>query len=135
MQFDPATFVADPELFFALKERSTPLWCHDNQTLFERGEQALGVYLVDEGQVSLFINGDDGKPVWTYQAAAGSLLGLPGFLGNQPYSMTAVAHAGARVSFVNAADFNSLMISNPHLSIEILRVLAADVRTIRRALK
>ena len=68
------------------------------------------------------------------QAPAGSLLGLPGLIGNQPYTLTAVAQAGARLSFVSREKFTGLMQTDAHLALKILEVLAAEVRSARYAL-
>lgn len=67
-------------------------------------------------------------------ASAGSLLGLPGLIGNEPYSLTARALKGSRLSFVKRDDFSSLMLTDPAMSVRVLRVLAAEVRTARFAL-
>ena len=68
------------------------------------------------------------------ETGAGSLLGLPGLLGDQPYSMTARAHDGAQVNYISRAEFTAFMQSDPQLALKILQVLAAEVRTARRAL-
>jgi CRP-like cAMP-binding protein len=66
--------------------------------------------------------------------ASGALLGLPALVGDKPYSLTAVACAGARVGFVTPDTFSSLMLSEPLLAMMILQVLAAEVRSTRAAL-
>ena len=76
----------------------------------------------------------DGKPILSAHAAEGSLLGLPGLIGNEPYTLTAIAHRGAELSFVTRAQFTSLMQSDPLLSMTILQVLAAEVRSARNAI-
>ncbi len=76
----------------------------------------------------------EGRQILSVQALPGSLLGLPGVIGNQAYSLTASVRAGAQVSFVSSADFSAVMQSNPQLSLKMLQVLAAEVRTARRAL-
>ena len=74
------------------------------------------------------------EPTLNCEASAGSLLGLPGVIANRPYSLTAIALRAAHVSFIARDDFNALMQSNPHLSLMILQVLAAEVRSARLAL-
>lgn len=64
----------------------------------------------------------------------GSLLGLPGLVGNRSYTLSAAARRGSEVSFVSKNDFSQLMLTEPSLSMKILRVLAAEVRTARQAL-
>ena len=73
-------------------------------------------------------------PILSVEATGGSLLGLPGLVSNQPYSLTVVARAGARVSFLGRTEFTALMQSNPPLAFKILQVLAAEVRSARNAL-
>ncbi len=134
MDFDPTAFVADPELIRALDARSTPVPCHTDRLLFRQDEPSVGVYILHEGEAALTMDSPTGQQLFSVRAAAGSLLGLPGLIGNQPYSLSAVACAGARVSFVSRAEFTALMQTDPLLSLKILRVLAAEVRTARRAL-
>jgi CRP-like cAMP-binding protein len=75
-----------------------------------------------------------GEAILSLQTTAGSLLGLPGLIGNQPYTLTAVGRCGARISFVTRDDFTALMQSDPNLALKILEVLAAEVSSARRAL-
>ena len=67
-------------------------------------------------------------------AAPGSLLGLPAVIGNLPYSLSATAKKRAVVSFIKREDFSRLMLTHPSISVGVLRVLAAEVRTARAAL-
>jgi CRP-like cAMP-binding protein len=60
-------------------------------------------------------------------------MGLPGLVGNNPYSLTAEAKKGAEVSFVARDEFSRLMLTEPSLAMMILRVLAAEVRSARIA--
>ncbi len=134
MQFDPSAFIADPQLFQALEECCTSLSCDQEQVLFQQGEQVVGLYIVKKGEAELSIVDDEGIPILAVKTGPGALLGLPGMLGNNGYSMTGVAHQGAEVGFVDRSDFNALMVANPQLSLKMLQVLAAEVRTARRAL-
>jgi len=75
-----------------------------------------------------------GDPVMKFQAAAGSLLGLPGLISGEPYTLTAVARDGARLSYVKREEFNRLMEKDPRMALHMLEVLAAEVRSARQAL-
>ncbi len=134
MQLDPSAFVADPELVQELEKSSIPIPCEADRVLFCQGDAPVGVYIVHEGEATLSMNSDEGKPLVSVQTTAGSLLGLPGLIGNHPYSLTAIARTGAKVSFVSRDHFTTLMHSNPLLSLKVLQVLAAEVRTARIAL-
>lgn len=138
MHFDPSAFVADSELFHALRERAAQLNYPDDANgevmLFQQGDPPIGIYLIEKGSATICLHGDDGEQFILFEAGDGTLLGLLGLLGDYPYAMTAIAHAGAMVSFVSPTDFHSLMEANPKLSLKMLRMLAAEVRTARQAL-
>lgn len=133
MQFDPSAFVADPELVQELEKRSTPVDCRFSRILFEQGEAPVGLYILHSGKATMSIAAES-HTIMEVETGAGALLGLPGLIGNQPYSMTAVAQPGAQIFFISREDFTALMTANPQLFFKILQVLAAEVRTARRAL-
>ena len=134
MQLDPAAFVADPELIRALDARSTPVPCESERVLFRQDEPAVGIFLVHKGVVTLSIMVQDGHSLFAAQAKPGSILGLPGVISNQPYTLSATASAEAKVSFVSHTDLTAVMHADPLLSLKMLEVLAAEVRSARKAI-
>lgn len=134
MQPDSSAFVADPALLQALQEHSTPVPCDTDRLLFQQDAAADGVYILHEGQGRLIMNAHDGRPIFSIDAMPGSVLGLPALVSDQPYSLSAIARAGAHVSFVSRTEFFALMHAQPALSLKMLQVLAAEVRTARQAL-
>ncbi len=134
MKLEPTAFLADPELLRALKDRSTEVDCGQDRLLFNQGERAAGLYILLEGEADLTMRTEDGTLVVSVVAVSGSLLGLPAVIGNESYSLSAVAKKGAIVGFVDRENFSRVMLTEPALSGLILRVLAAEVRTARRAL-
>jgi len=132
VKLDPSAFVADPQLIQALGERAVELPCGADSVLFRQGDAATGLYILHEGEVILTLDSPDGK--LSTQAASGSLLGLPGLVGNQPYTLTATVRSGAKISFVTRDDFTALMESEPQLAFMVLQVLAAEVRSAREAI-
>jgi len=134
VQLDPSAFVADPELVSALEEKSTPVACDEERVLFVQGEPPVGLYILEKGEARITMDSPEGKTIVAIKAAEHSLLGLPGLLANQPYTLTATAEAGAKVGFIAREDFTALMQSEPRLALKILAVLAAEVRSARRAI-
>jgi CRP-like cAMP-binding protein len=134
VQPDSSAFVADPDLLRVLTTRSTPLVCKTDRLLFNQDDPAVGVYIVHQGAATLAMYSFDGRPIFSVQAMPGSLLGLPALMSDQPYSLTAIAHAGAKISFVGRSEFFALMKADPSLSMKMLPVLAAEARTARQAL-
>lgn len=127
-------FVADPELIAALEEQATCKSYDEAQLLFRQGEAPSGLYIVCSGPVTLNMISLKGKEVVSVEAETGSLLGLPGLISREPYTLSAEAGKGARLCYIEGKDFMELMTANPQLSMKILQVLAAEVRSARRTL-
>jgi CRP-like cAMP-binding protein len=134
VNLDPSAFVADPELIRELELASTPLDCPEERVLFRQGEAPQGLYILRTGKATLTMDSPSGEQLITSNASAGSLLGLPGLIGNEPYTLTAVASAGSELSLLSRDSFTSLMRTNPLLALKVLQVLAAEVRSARSAI-
>ena len=131
MQFETASFVADPQLIEALSERGIELDCGEDLTLFHQGDQPEGLYLLHSGQVTITMDNAAGDRLVSMFAQPGSLLGLPAVMGNVGYSLSAEASKGAKVSFVSREDFLGIMLTEPRLALKVVEVLAAEVRSAR----
>ncbi len=134
MKLDPSAFVADQDLILALEKQSTAISCGGDRVLFRQGDRPEGLYILNRGQITLTMTAASGEQVMSAQASAGSLLGLPGLISGEPYTLSAIAREGARLSFVSREEFDAVMQSSPILGLKILEVLAAEVRSARRAL-
>lgn len=134
MKLDPSAFIADPDLILTLERRSTAISCEEDRVLFNQGDSPQGLYILNRGEITVTMTSPSGVQLMSIQARAGSLLGLPGLISDEPYTLSAIARTGARLSFVARDEFTSLMQSNPLLALKILEVLAAEVRSARGAL-
>jgi CRP/FNR family transcriptional regulator len=134
VNLDPSAFVADPKLILALDRQATELCCGADSILFRQGDAPAGLYILRKGTVTLSMASPQGESILSARVAGGSLLGLPGLIGNEPYTLTAKVENGAEVSFVSRNDFTALMQTEPLLALKVLQVLAAEVRTARKAI-
>jgi CRP/FNR family transcriptional regulator, cyclic AMP receptor protein len=134
MHLEPSAFVADPQLIEALVSKSSCITFGADHVLFRQGDAPTGLYILHQGEVTLSMTSPNGEVVESFKADPGSLLGLPGLIGNEPYTLTAVACKGARLCFIDRDDFTGMMNTNPMLALKMLQVLAAEVRSARRAL-
>jgi CRP-like cAMP-binding protein len=134
VNLDSSAFVADQGLIRVLRDRASAVDCTQDCFLFHQGDEPTGVYIIVQGEVTITMESPVGDEVVSMRAEPGSLLGLPGLIGNRPYSLSAFANKSAEVGFVSRAVFNPLMLSEPRLAMMILRVLANEVRTARLAI-
>jgi len=128
------SFAEDRSLIRALEKRSQTILCSEGGILFSQGDVPAGLYILRTGEAALMMKSASGNVVMCLHASAGSLLGLPGIVGNEPYSMTAMARKGSQVSFVTRNNFEDVIRAEPLLYPMVLQVLAAEVRSARRAL-
>ena len=135
VKLDPTAFVADSDLIEALEKRASLLTCDEDRVLFNQGDEPHGLFILHSGEAYLTMAGPKGEPVLCMQPFHGSLLGLPAMIGEEPYSLTAQAQKGARLSYVTRDDFRLLLAEQPQLPMKILAVLAAEVRAARLALR
>jgi CRP-like cAMP-binding protein len=134
VKLDTLAFLADRELIQVLEKRSVPVVCDEDRILFNQGGTPDGLYILHEGEATLTMTSPSGEVVLCMKPTVGSLLGLPGLVGNEPYSLTASATKGSAFGFVARADFEDLMQSDPTVPLKVLHVLAAEVRAARQAL-
>lgn len=134
MRLNSAAFVGDRELLEALGRHASHVSCPDERVLFRQGDPPLGLYILCAGSARLVMISQEGQTLLDVQADAGALLGLPGVAGNKPYTMAATALKGAELEFVTREDFTAMMLAEPAMSLQVLRVLAAEVQTARLAI-
>jgi CRP-like cAMP-binding protein len=132
--FDPSSFIAERELIQVLEKFSSTVVCTESRVLFSQGSSPSGLYLLRKGEATLSMQSPTGGNLMSITLHPGALLGLPALIGNEPYTLTAVAEANSELGFVRREDFNSLMLNDPLMAGRVLRVLAAEVRAARHAI-
>ena len=125
--FDSAASVGEPDLLLALRRYEFPVDCREDCVLFCQGDEPTGIYVFHSGVGTMVLESPSGTPVATFPARPGALLGLPALVRGEPFSITAVAKAGAQVGFVTRSAVLALMLSEPLLAFMMLRVLGAEV--------
>ena len=128
-----SAFIADPELAAALEKRSRPVSPGPDGILFRQGDPPAGIFILQKGTAILRMR-SRGRIVMQTRAGAGSLLGLPGVIGDAPYSLSAEVLENSEVAFLPRKDFVEIMEIEPGLSLKVLELLAAEVRYARQAL-
>jgi len=132
MNLEPSAFIADPELIQALDKHSIEISCGAEQVLFRQGDAPVGLYILHKGEVFLSHTAPGTFEFSSIQVLPGSMLGLPGLVSNWPYTLTAIANAGAQLSFITRAHFDAILQHDSLLAIKVTQVLAAEVRAARQ---
>src|SRR4051812_46742171 len=89
------SFVASPELIQALLPYGSALNHPARKILFERGQKAYGLFLLQTGSAVLSVPG-----ALDHSVGPGALLGVPGTLSKGIYSLSAKLTEESQVLFV-----------------------------------
>lgn len=128
------TTAADRRLIHSLEKRSTPIICSEGRILFKQGDVPAGLYILQSGEAVLIMEAASGRTLMCHEASPGSLLGLPGIVANEPYTLTAMARKDSMIRFVTRNDFEDVIRAEPALQLHVSQLLAAEVRFARQAL-
>ena len=69
-----------------------------------------------------------------FRASSCGFVELPSAFSNEPYSMAAIAWKGAELAVMSRDKFVDMIATNPALSLDVLKILAAETRAARMAI-
>lgn len=102
--------------------------------LFQRGDEARGLYLICSGKVSLGL--ETGAPAFpTRFVGPGAVVGLPATVAGSPYSLTAEVIEKSEVAFVSRTAMLACLAANAQLCFEVMQLLSGEISGTRAALK
>ena len=127
----PAELAATKRLASEIKRRGERVVTGADDVLFRQGDAPDCIYYLKTGGAILTMRADDGPPILTLRADAGSILGLPAVTGERPYSLTACTSASTEVYKLGCSEFKKMLQSDPSLALDLLAILAAEVRSTR----
>ncbi len=102
------------------------------KALFQAGDPSNGLYLVEEGEVGLYLEQNsrriESKASQALEIAGpGSVLGMSETMTGGDYKLTAETLPGARVSFIERTAFLKVLRQDHELCIHIVRMLSEDL--------
>ncbi len=121
-----------------LKERllsvSTPVSKPKGTILFRRGDAVTGLFLILTGKVSLGLESE--SPIFPKRTLpAGCIVGLPGTVSGNPYSLTAEVAQDAELAFVPRDAVLDILHKDSVLCFQVMEMLSGEISQIRSALK
>lgn len=99
----------------------------EGDEIFNVGEPANGVFLIERGLVSLERDSLDGDPILFSLAGPGDTLGYQAALNGSMHRNCAIALEPVRTCYIQAEYFCEVVGSNPQLGMEFLRKASRDL--------
>jgi CRP/FNR family transcriptional regulator len=109
-----------------LEAISFPIHYPDAAKLFNEGEPARGIFILQSGRVKLYLTSVDGRTLILRMAKAGDVLGLPGTLSGRQYEVTAETLGPCQLAFIKRDPFLRLMNNCKEIGIGVARQLSSS---------
>lgn len=117
------------EVLEDLVARFSPINCHQDQILFEEGDEVRGMYFVLDGNVQLFIENKEGREVIVSDLQSGSHFGEVALLTNPIINYSARATTHSQLLLLSRKDFSMLTYRHPIIPIQLNKVLSERLYT------
>lgn len=93
------------------------------ETIFRKGDEADGMFVVKSGSVSIDLNGDIIEVI-----TEGDIFGEMALVDNSPRSATATATTDCELLLVDENGFKKHVYSTPHFGLQVLRITVQRLR-------
>jgi CRP-like cAMP-binding protein len=115
------------KFWHALRELRIPHVHLPGEKLFSRGRRATGIYVVEEGSVSLLWEGDARMAPVFETAGPGAVLGLAETMTGEAYRLTAEVSRRSTISFVDRESLLGVMRQHPEFCMQVVHMLSEDL--------
>ncbi len=88
--------------------RTDPFYVEAGKTLFEQGDEASGMYVLERGEVEVRVRSDEGHDVVLAHLSNGAVIGEMALLSGGPRSATVVSVSQTQGFFLSRAEFEGL---------------------------
>jgi CRP/FNR family transcriptional regulator, cyclic AMP receptor protein len=102
--------------------------CNPEQVLFRAGDAGDGMYLIEDGKVSISMTAADGHEISIAELGKGDFFGEMAMLDGKPRSARATAIEPSRVAMLSREHFLSFVQGNSNVALEMLGALAHRLR-------
>ena len=118
------------ELRSALRNAARPIALATRETLFTEYDQGDALFFILQGRLELSIIAHDGRKLGLDVLSAGAIFGEIALLDPGPRTATATALEDCQLLMLDHSDLHQVLEKNPHLTIELLRLVGKRMRHI-----
>lgn len=111
-----------------LSESKSYISYKKGQMIFYEGNHPQGLYCIYSGKVKIHKLGHDGKDQILRLAKKGNVIGYRALLSDDNYHASATAIEDCLICFFSKTVYQNQIISNPSLSIQIIKLLSSDLK-------
>ncbi len=113
----------------ALSESKSHIFYKKGQMIFYERNHPQGLHCIHSGKVKIHKLGPDGKDQILRLAKAGNVIGYRALLSDDHYRASATAMEDSVICFFPKAVYQTQIITNPSLSMQIIKLLSTDLKS------
>lgn len=99
-------------------------------TLFRRGDEPFGIFIIEEGKVALSVDSPDGNGP-TRSLGPGCIIGVPGTLSGEGYSLTARTSENCKLGFIPRETLLDFLRRNAQYCFQLVEMLSKEISEMR----
>ncbi len=119
-----------PELLFVLKGLKPVQPFLKGATIFEQGQMAEGVYLIESGEVRVLLPTGHGQRELIEVAGPETLLGLSETMTGERHRITAMAGEPTMAFFIPREEFMRFLRGHSDYCVQVVRLLSEDLHVL-----
>lgn len=109
--------------------------CATEQAIFRAGDAGNAMYIIENGEVRISINAEDGNEITIAKLGPGDFFGEMSILDGQARAAHATATMSSRLGMLSRKHFLTFMERSPHVAISMLSTLANRLRATNELLQ
>lgn len=118
----------DPSDIEAISRHAITKTYSKNTIILNEGEESDSVYVILSGSVKVFLSDEDGKEIILNTQSAGEYFGELALIDNSPRSASVMTLEDTRLSMISRRDFESFILKNPEVALQLIRGLTKRLR-------
>jgi CRP-like cAMP-binding protein len=127
MRLQPRPSNLNSDLSQALHGIRPVQWFAEGTTLFEQGSVAMGIFLVESGEVRVLLPSGQSQRQLLEVAGPGTILGLSESMAGEEHRITAVAGEDTSAVFIPREEFLAFLHEHPDFCMQVVRILSEDL--------
>lgn len=112
----------------ALRQRAVTRDLPSGTEIFQRGDDAAGLYWIERGAVEVFVESAEGRQLVLRRLRAGELFGEIAALDRAPRTASARTVADSQLLYLDRREFRALLVRKPELALKLLEHIAERLR-------
>ena len=112
-----------------LKQFNTSQSFKKGDIIFHQGTPSFGLYCIEEGNVKIYNQADDGREIISKIASTGDLIDMSSLFNTKDYQVSAKALSAVKCCFIEKSQLKEMAKNNQQINFELFKFLEKELIT------